>query len=249
MNNMIAPRSMLGGAKHVALEGARSIRVENAFKSYKLDKVWVEALKGVSCDVDTGALAFVVGPSGSGKSTLLNLIGLIDRPTEGKIEILGEDTSLMSDGEASDFRAHHIGFIFQSFNLLPVLSLRENVELSLMRCGMSAKARLSRVDQYLDAVGLGDLRNRRPGEISGGQRQRVAIARALASEPDILIADEPTANLDTNTSAEIVELLHMMRRELNASIILCTHDNELIAPGARQIRIIDGKLVNSELPQ
>ena len=246
MNEMIAPERMLGESGLIPAGAQHSITVDDVQKKYKLDKIWVEALKGISCKIEAGQMTFVVGPSGSGKSTLLNLLGLIDRPTSGKIEILGEDTSKMSDAAASDFRARHIGFIFQSFNLLPVLSLRENVELSLMRSGLSQRVRRARVDQYLEAVGLSEFVNRRPGEISGGQRQRVAIARALASEPDIVIADEPTANLDTNTSAEIVELLHRMRRELGASIILCTHDNELIVPGARQIRIIDGKLANQE---
>nr|WP_254899025.1 ABC transporter ATP-binding protein [Thalassococcus arenae] len=206
-----------------------------------MDRVDVPALRGVSGRIDRAGTTFITGPSGSGKSTLLNLLGLLDRPTGGELTVLGEDVTGLSDRAAADFRARHIGFVFQSFNLIPVLSLRENVEFPLLNRKMSGAARKARAMDYLDAVGLADLVNRRPGEISGGQRQRVAIARALVSEPSLVIADEPTANLDSRTSREIVALMDRVRTELNTSVVICTHDTDLITPASAVIHIIDGQ--------
>jgi putative ABC transport system ATP-binding protein len=235
----VAPSVALHAA---APAGAEAARLEGVTKDYLLDKVAVRALSGISVAVPRGETTFVVGPSGSGKSTFLNLLGLVDRPTSGKLFLLGQDVSDLSDAEAADFRARHIGFIFQSFNLIPVLSLRENVEFPLLRHGMTSRQRRERAAGYLDAVGLGEMMDRRPGEISGGQRQRVAVARALVSEPDLIIADEPTANLDSTTSREIVALLARMQADFNTSVVICTHETHLIAPGSGCIEIIDGHL-------
>ncbi|MFZ5963425.1 ABC transporter ATP-binding protein [Thalassococcus sp. BH17M4-6] len=220
---------------------ASVVRFRNLSKIYHMDRVEVPALRSVSGAIAQSETTFITGPSGSGKSTLLNIIGLLDKPTDGEMTILGEDVTNLSDRAAADFRAQHIGFVFQSFNLIPVLSLRENVEFPLLNRKVSAAARRDKAMEYLDAVGLTDFVDRRPGEISGGQRQRVAIARALVTEPTLIIADEPTANLDSKTSRDIVALLDRMKSELNTSVVICTHDTNLITPQSAVINIIDGQ--------
>lgn len=218
-------------------------RFEGVTKDYRLDKVKVRALTEVTCTIAAGTTTFITGPSGSGKSTFLNILGLVDRPDAGRLELFGADVTRLGDAAAADFRARTIGFIFQSFNLIPVLSLRENVEFPLLRQPMSARARRDRAAAYLEAVGLGSLMDRRPGEISGGQRQRVAVARALAPEPRLIVADEPTANLDTRTSREIVALLARMQAEFDTTVVICTHETQLIPPHSPVIEIIDGRVV------
>ncbi|WP_425101090.1 ABC transporter ATP-binding protein [Tropicibacter sp. S64] len=244
MNQIHDPQSFQYDMRRMA--GARAprdaaVNFRGLSKTYKMDRVDVPALKGVSGSIAKAETTFITGPSGSGKSTLLNLIGLLDRPTDGVLEILGEDVTQLTDRQAADFRAQHIGFVFQSFNLIPVLSVRENVEFPLLNRKMSGAARKAKALDYLEAVGLSDYVDRRPGEISGGQRQRVAIARALVSEPTLLIADEPTANLDTRTSREIVALMDRIKAELNTSVVICTHDTDLITAGSAIINIIDGQ--------
>ena len=219
------------------------VRFRNVSRIFRMDRVDVPALRDASGDIASASTTFLTGPSGSGKSTLLNILGLLDPLSGGTLEILGQDVTGLSDKEAADFRAEHIGFVFQSFNLIPVLSLRENVEFPLMNRRMSGQARRAKALEYLGAVGLGDLVDRRPGEISGGQRQRVAIARALVTEPTLVIADEPTANLDSQTSRDIVALLERIQREHSTSVLICTHDTELITPDAQVIHIIDGVTV------
>jgi putative ABC transport system ATP-binding protein len=206
-----------------------------------MDRVEVNALMNVSGTIARRETTFITGPSGSGKSTLLNIMGLIDQPTSGELFILDQDVSNLSDKAAADFRSEHIGFIFQSFNLIPVLTVGENVEFPLLRRVKSASERRKKAAQYLEAVGLADLIDRRPGEISGGQRQRVAIARALVTEPTLIIADEPTANLDSQTSREIIALLDHMKSEFDTSVVICTHDTSLITQGSATINIIDGQ--------
>lgn len=240
MNQAYTPQSFQHDVTHRPVRDV-AVRFKGLSKTYKMDRVEVPALKGVSGTIAKAATTFITGPSGSGKSTLLNLLGLLDRPTDGAMEILGEDVTQLTDKQAADFRAQHIGFVFQSFNLIPVLSLRENVEFPLLNRKMSSAARKARALEYLDAVGLSEFVDRRPGEISGGQRQRVAIARALVSEPTLLIADEPTANLDTKTSREIVALMDRIKLELNTSVVICTHDTDLITPGSAIINIVDGQ--------
>ncbi|WP_299963906.1 ABC transporter ATP-binding protein [uncultured Roseobacter sp.] len=242
MNTVYAPETFEDGstARHAP---EPVLRFENVSRIYKMDRVEVPALQGVSGSIARAQSTFVTGPSGSGKSTLLNILGLLDRATSGTVDFLGEDVTQLSDKAAADFRSRHIGFVFQSFNLIPVLSVRENVEFPLLNHKMTARARRDRGAEYLEAVGLGDMMDRRPGEISGGQRQRVAIARALVSEPTLLIADEPTANLDSKTSRDIVTLMERVQREHSTSVLICTHDTDLIMPASRVINIIDGKTV------
>ena len=219
------------------------VRFNKISRIFRMDSVAVSALRNVSGEIERASTTFLTGPSGSGKSTLLNILGLLDAPTSGTLEILGQDVSTLSDRVAADFRAKHIGFVFQSFNLIPVLNLRENVEFPLMNRRMPTSTRKAKALEYLDAVGLADLVDRRPGEISGGQRQRVAIARALVTEPTLVIADEPTANLDSQTSRDIVALLERIKRAHATSVLICTHDTELITADAQVIHLVDGLTV------
>ena len=224
-----------------SMSGTPAVRFNSISKTYTMDRVEVNALMNVSGTIARRETTFITGPSGSGKSTLLNIMGLIDQPTSGELFILDQDVSNLSDKAAADFRSEHIGFIFQSFNLIPVLTVGENVEFPLLRRVKSASERRKKAAQYLEAVGLADLIDRRPGEISGGQRQRVAIARALVTEPTLIIADEPTANLDSKTSREIIALLDHMKSEFDTSVVICTHDTSLITQGSATINIIDGQ--------
>lgn len=225
----------------LSINGTPAVRFNNIYKAYKMDRVEVNALSGVSGSIARRETTFITGPSGSGKSTLLNIMGLIDQPTSGELFILDQDVSHLSDKAAADFRSKHIGFIFQSFNLISVLTVGENVEFPLLRRIKSGAERRKKAVQYLEAVGIADLIDRRPGEISGGQRQRVAIARALVTEPTLIIADEPTANLDSQTSREIIALLDHMKSEFDTSVVICTHDTSLITKGSVTINIIDGQ--------
>ncbi|WP_442504169.1 ABC transporter ATP-binding protein [Marinivivus vitaminiproducens] len=217
-------------------------------KSYGTGSVRFTALQNITCRLPRARTSYVFGPSGSGKTTFLNMLGVIDRPDSGSVRIMGVDVGALSDAKAADFRARHIGYIFQSFNLIPVLSARENVEYVLLRSPLKAAERRDRAEHYLKAVGLGDngLMNRRPGGLSGGQRQRVAIARALAGQPDLVIADEPTANLDSRTSREIVDLMGTMQEDFEISFVMCTHDITLIPASATIIEIVDGQITNTE---
>lgn len=212
-------------------------------KTYQLDAVQVAALRDVSIDVRPGRFTVLSGPSGSGKTTLLNVIGCIDRPDRGEVLVDGKAVQQMSDDALSDFRARHIGFIFQNFNLLPVLSAYENVEYPLVLAKVAASERKRRVDALLEAVGLADRRNNRPGQLSGGQRQRVAIARALAINPKLVLADEPTANLDTQTGAEVIALMRTMQRERDVCFVFSSHDPQLHAEADDVISIRDGRIV------
>jgi putative ABC transport system ATP-binding protein len=219
------------------------VRLRSVTKTYRIGKIAVEALKGVSLDIAPHCFATVIGPSGSGKTTLLNLIGCIDQPSSGTVEIAGQETGSLSDNEISDFRARHVGFVFQSFNLVPVLSAFENVEYPLLMVGMQAAERRERVLHMLDAVGLGDQRRQRPNELSGGQKQRVAIARALVKAPRIVLADEPTANLDSATGAAIIALMRRVQSESQTSFIFSTHDPQLMGHADETFAIRDGRLV------
>ena len=218
----------------------------NVSKSYKTGRVQFQALRNISCRIPKGQTSYIFGPSGSGKTTFLNLLGVIDRPDSGSVTILGTRVSDLPDSVAADFRLRHIGYIFQNFNLIPVLNALENVEYILLRRGLSSRERRERAEKYLDAVGLGDFMKRRPGELSGGQRQRVAIARALAGEPSIIVADEPTANLDSRTTGEIVDLMQRMQDELATTFVLCTHDIDLINGSGSLLRIVDGQIDHTE---
>ncbi|WP_439899748.1 ABC transporter ATP-binding protein [Paraburkholderia phymatum] len=222
------------------------MQIERLCKSYRLDSVQVVGLVDVSVRIASNALTVLSGPSGSGKTTLLNMMGCIDRPDSGRVVIDGLDTSALSDDALSDFRARQIGYVFQNFNLLPVLSAHENVEYPLLMARLPARERTRRVAALLDAVGLADKARRRPGQLSGGERQRVAIARALAVEPTLVLADEPTANLDSHTGAAIVDLMRQMQRQRRVSFVVSSHDPQVQAAADELVQIRDGRIVHHE---
>lgn len=220
------------------------IRLDNVRKDYMLDKVRITALKNVSLDIGKGDFVCLMGPSGSGKSTMLHVMGCIENPSSGEVLINGENTKAMNDGALSRFRNRHIGFIFQSFNLISVLNVRENVEFPLVIRG--SRFDRGRVESVIESVGLSDFMKHRPDELSGGQRQRVAIARALVGEPDIIIADEPTANLDSKTGGVIVDLLMRLNEDLKTTFIFSTHNESLSRFAKRTIHILDGEILDDK---
>lgn len=209
-------------------------------KSYRLDEVEVPVLKQIELLVRPGHFTVLLGPSGSGKTTLLNLIGCIDRPDRGNVTVAGRDIDGLSDDELSDFRSKNIGFIFQNFNLLPVLTAYENIEYPLLLADVSAKVRGDRVSKLLEAVGLSDRAKYLPGQLSGGQRQRVAIARALVRRPKLVIADEPTANLDSRTGQAILSLMRGMQQRYQISFIFSSHDRSVIDAADDTVLLQDG---------
>ena len=218
--------------------------LKNVSKIYHLDTVSVPALTDINLEIRPNCFTVISGPSGSGKTTLLNLIGCIDRPDQGDVIVAGQNVNSMSDDALSDFRAHHLGFIFQNFNLLPVLTTFENVEYPLLLTKMPAAERKQRVMALLDAVGLSDRAQNRPGQLSGGQRQRVAIARALATSPKLVLADEPTANLDSQTGAAIIALMRKMQREHQVAFVFSSHDPQVQAEADDAIFIRDGRITH-----
>jgi len=213
------------------------------FKTYDDEGLKVTAINGITMDIPRQRFAMIVGPSGSGKTTLLNLIGCIDKPSTGTLEVAGQAVGKLSDNKVTDFRAHNIAFIFQNFSLYPVLSAYENVEYPLLLIGMNAAERRTRTMGMLAAVGLADQAKQRPNQLSGGQKQRVAIARALVKHPEIVLADEPTANLDSQTGLQIIELMRKMQHEQEVSFIFASHDPQLISHAEETYIIRDGKLV------
>lgn len=220
------------------------VDLQGVSKTYHLGEVRVEALDGVSMRIPRRRFAVVVGASGSGKTTLLNMIGCIDDPTKGRVEVCGEKVADLDDDALSDFRARNIGFIFQNFNLIPVLSTYENVEYPLLLTDTSAKERREATLAMLEAVGLADQREHRPNQLSGGQRQRVAIARALVKKPEIVLADEPTANLDSKTGMQIIELMKRMQAQSATSFVFSSHDPQVKAHAEETFVISDGRLVD-----
>lgn len=219
------------------------IRFKDVHKKYKSEGIDFKALDGVSLEIHRGDFLGICGKSGSGKTTLLNLAGLIDRPSRGELMIKDQTISHLSDDAISNIRANEIGFIFQTFNLLPMLTALENVEYPLMLMGLAPDERKARALEALRKVGLDMVKNHKPSQMSGGQRQRVAIARAIVKNPSIILADEPTANLDSKTSQEVFDLLIQLQRELHITVLLCSHDNDLISQTKRIIKIADGKIV------
>jgi len=215
--------------------------VTEVSKTYRLGQVAVPALQSVSFRVAAGEFVAVAGPSGSGKTTLLNLIGCLDRPTAGEIEIDGEPVSRLTSAQRADLRARKIGFIFQTFNLIPVLTAAENVEYPLLLRPRAPEQR-QRVQRTLEQVGLGDRAGHRPAELSGGQQQRVAIARALVGDPALVLADEPTANLDSQTGQAIIELMRRLNRESGTTFLFSTHDSRILTAADRVLEISDGRL-------
>ncbi|ABQ46589.1 MULTISPECIES: ABC transporter ATP-binding protein [Thermotoga] len=217
----------------------------DVWKIYDLGEVKVEALRGVSFEVFEGEYVIIIGPSGSGKSTLLHILGCLDRPTKGKVLIEGEEVSRMGDRRLAQVRNRKIGFVFQSYNLLPRLTALENVELPMIYAGVPAKERKRRAKELLELVGLGDRLHHRPNQLSGGQQQRVAIARALANDPVFILADEPTGNLDTKTGEEILELFRKLH-EMGKTLVVVTHNLEMVDEGTCIVRIRDGKIEGVE---
>lgn len=217
------------------------IRLENVSRIYRVGNQEVRALDGVSLSVMENEYVAIMGPSGSGKSTMMNILGCLDSPDGGRYLLDGIDVSVMRDGELSDVRNRKIGFVFQSFNLLPRYSALENVALPMVYAGVPRKERMERAARALDSVALSDRAGHRPGELSGGQRQRVALARAMVNNPSIILADEPTGNLDTATSEEIMALFDSIHRNGN-TVILVTHEEEIAGYARRTIRLRDGKI-------
>ena len=219
------------------------IEVENLYKLYKVGESYIRALNGVDFSIYKGEFCAIVGTSGSGKSTLLNMLAGLEKPTKGKVVISNEHMENLRENELVRFRRNHVGFIFQSFHLLGTLNATENVALPLTFQGISRKERLKKSNKILDLVGLPNHKNHLPNQLSGGQQQRVGVARALVVDPDIIFADEPTGNLDSKTSKEIIKLLQMVVHEQKKTLIMVTHDNQLAEYADRIFHIIDGKIV------
>ena len=223
------------------------VSVYEVSKIYKLGKTEVPALRGVTLGIEPGEFLSIAGPSGSGKTTLLNLIGCVDVPTAGRVLVDGKDTKDLSERALTDLRLHRIGFIFQTFNLVQVLSVFQNVEFPLLlQGGLSRKERDGRVRTLLEAVGLSDHVRHRPSELSGGQRQRVAVARALVTRPPLVLADEPTANLDSQTGETIIDLMKDMNRRDGTTFVFSTHDPKVMAHATAVVRIADGQVAGRE---
>ena len=218
------------------------VRVENIKKRYIQGKVEVHALRGVSVKVDQGEFVAMAGPSGSGKTTVLNIIGGIDNPDSGKVIVDGNNYSDMTQSKLAELRLNKIGFVFQAYNLIPVLSAEENVEYIMLLQGVSAKERKKKARAILDDVGLEGKYSRRPSELSGGQQQRVAVARAIVSNPAIILADEPTANLDSKTGESLLDMMRTMNREKQVTFIFSTHDKMVMEYAKRIVKLKDGQI-------
>ena len=219
------------------------LKTKGLVKNYYIGRsIVVPALRGVDLKIYEGEFIAIVGPSGSGKTTLLNMLGLLDRPTAGQIYVDGMEVSSLNDNQLSEIRLRKIGFIFQYYNLMPILTALENVEMPMVLAGLPKKERIKRAKELLKAVGLGRFIRHKPNEMSGGQQQRVAIARALANNPSIVLADEPTGNLDTKTSEEIIKLLGRINREKGTTLVVVTHDPDIAEKAHRILQIRDGIL-------
>jgi putative ABC transport system ATP-binding protein len=222
-----------------------SIELQSVTKDYRLGKVVVPALKGIQLQIDPGEFTVIAGPSGSGKTTLLNLIGCMDTPTTGVVKVSGRETGKLKETELTDLRLHKIGFIFQSFNLISVLDVFDNVEFPLLLMkNLSKKERRERVLYFVEKVGLTPQLRHRPNELSGGQRQRVAIARALVTKPEIVLADEPTANLDSKTGQTIIDLMKAINQSDKTTFLFSTHDHSIMQQAKRVVKLHDGVVVN-----
>ncbi len=222
------------------------IEINNLTRKYGKGVAEVIAVNQLSLNIEYGEFTAIIGPSGSGKSTLLNLIGGLDNSDEGQIMLAGNNLASMSGRKMSDFRRDHIGFIFQAYNLIPVLSAAENIEYIMLLQGISNAERNKRVEEMLQLVGLEGLGNRRPSELSGGQQQRVAVARAMASEPEIILADEPTANLDSKTGASLLDMMKGLNEEKGVTFVFSTHDEMIMKRAKRLIHLRDGSIEQDE---
>ena len=222
------------------------IKTTGLTKTYQNNTLKVEAVKQVDLSISEGEFTAIVGPSGSGKTTLFNMIGGLDDITAGNVEIAGTNISKLKENELIDFRLKHIGFVFQAYNLIPVLTAKENVAFIMLLQGLSEKERMKRSEDLLEQVGLGDKFDSRPNQLSGGQQQRVAVARALASKPRFILADEPTANLDSQSTSTLLDLMAEMNKKENITFLFSTHDQRVIDKARRVITIEDGKIISDE---
>jgi putative ABC transport system ATP-binding protein len=222
------------------------VRVTNVTKTFQTGKVTVRAVDGVDLVLNEGELLALVGPSGSGKTTLLNLLGALDRPTSGEVDVLGKNLNTMSKAERAHLRLASLGFVFQAYNLVPVLTARENVEFVLELQGMGRAERHERARAVLADLGLEELADRRPKEMSGGQQQRVAVARAVAARPKLVLADEPTANLDTTNAEQLMALMGRLHDESGVSFVFSTHDPRVVAHASRIVTLVDGRVESDE---
>ena len=221
------------------------VKAGDVTKVYDTGNIEVHALTGVTLEVRRGDLMAIVGPSGSGKTTFLNLVGALDVATGGRLEVLGHDISAMSKRRRADLRLHELGFVFQAYNLVPVLTARENVEFVLELQGVGSE-RARRATEILEQLGLGEFADRRPNEISGGQQQRVAVARAVASKPQLVLADEPTANLDGENAEILLTMMRRLNREQGITFIFSTHDPRVVAHARRVVTLVDGRVAKDE---
>jgi putative ABC transport system ATP-binding protein len=223
------------------------IEIRDITKVYRMGgDIEVHALRGVSLQVDEGELLSIMGPSGSGKSTMMNVLGCLDQPTSGEYYLDGVDVKRLNDNALAEIRNRKIGFVFQTYNLLPRMTALQNVELPLIYRGVSGRERRRQVTEALEMVGLADRIHHRPNELSGGEQQRVAIARALATQPDIILADEPTGNLDSRSGAELMTIFQRLNREMGITVVFVTHDPDIAAHTRRIVQLLDGKIVTDE---
>jgi putative ABC transport system ATP-binding protein len=222
------------------------IEIKNLYKIYDGSEIEVKAVNGINLSIEEGEFTAIVGPSGSGKTTFLNLLGGLDKPTKGQVIVDGTDVWSLRSRKLIDFRLHNIGFVFQSYNLIPVLTAEENVEFIMQLQGWSKKDRLKRTHDLLTAVGLAERKDSRPAKLSGGQQQRVAVARALASKPKFVLADEPTANLDSKSTENLLDIMERLNREEKITFIFSTHDARVIKKARRVITIEDGRILKDE---
>ena len=224
-----------------------AVQTDEVWKIFEQQAEEVKAVRGVSMTIERGEFTALAGPSGSGKTTLLNLIGGLTRPTRGRVFVAGRDLSTMSNRELARLRLEQVGFIFQAYNLLPVLTAMENAEFPLLLKGVEEKERYRRVKEIFERTGLGGLEDRRPGKLSGGQQQRVAVVRAVVGEPALVLADEPTANLDSAASEGLIDLMLELNRELGTTFVFATHDARVMARSRRLVRLIDGSISTDEV--
>lgn len=224
----------------------KSIVIKNLHKVYKEGEIEVHALNGVDLEIGEGEFTAIVGPSGSGKTTLLNLLGGLDTPTNGEIQVRDVLISSLKGSDLVNYRLNNIGFVFQSYNLIPVLTALENVEFIMNLQGVSKKERRERAIELLESVGLGDRIHSRPNKLSGGQQQRVAVARALASKPDFVLADEPTANLDSKSTENLLDIMEALNKKENITFIFSTHDARVVNKARRVVNLEDGKILSDE---
>ena len=222
------------------------IETKDLYRSFGSDETQVIALDHVSIEIEQGEFTAIIGPSGSGKTTLLHLMGGLDEPDSGYVTLSDTNIAQMSGNELSDFRRDHIGFIFQAYNLIPVLTAKENIEYIMLLQGIDPSERRKRVNEMLALVALEGLGDRRPAQLSGGQQQRVAVARAMASNPDIILADEPTANLDSKTGVSLLEVMRELNKTRNMTFVFSTHDEKIMERAARLIHLSDGKIQEDE---